>query len=1096
MAVGALLILLSTVPCLGQFSGQVQGNVQDASGAVVPNAQVAITNQATGIAQNSTSDAFGNYIFVSLAPGSYMIRATAPGFTNGEIQFSLETKQTRTIPIKLVMASVSAKVEVTSVIQGVDTADSRNQLTITSKELEPLPLQANSMFSIMDTIPGVVGTGNLSSGSLYANQSGSPAGIGSPIDNVDTVVFNDVVAMGRGYTSNQYLLDGIDITNPTRDGVASYLPNPDAIQESTFQVNTFDVEHGRSSAIQTVMTTKAGTQQFHGQASWYYYNQHFWNASEFARNYSPFHTNNESITVGGPILPHHQFFFFVAVEPIRGSSSTGNSSITYNDPAFTQWAVQNFPQTVGTQLLQRYPITKAINLTSVAQTAQEIFPGTCGTPATFNLPCSLAVIDNGVFNASPARNGLQWSFRIDKSFARDRFYFSYLNTNVTIQNLALRPAFDTTTVEPGAPWQVGWTHTFNERTLNEAGFGVAPVAGNNDRGGEAKVPSVNVTGIGAGFGVGFANGKYVQHDYHWREVLTRIQGEHAIKIGYQGGHANEYTNFNIPGSNPTFSFTSPLDLVTDNPYTESGVAYNPVTGKQGAGSWDNSITVNALFIQDSWRIKPNLTLNYGLRWDDYGNAHGVGGHTLPNFYTGSGATFDQQVANGSIINNNKIFNHAQTGWGPRAGFAWDPTKDGKWVVRGGIGVYHDWVSLGAQEVNTYNNPPGAFSPIFFSNGSTAAPIFGLGTSNTFPFGFTYPVPATTTLDSKGGLVGDQVAVGGVDPNLPISSTINYTVAAEREMSANLVAGVEYQGSHTYNEYWGFGQSGNEAYGFNINKYAGDLYIHASTSPTGLNSSFGAITYTGSGVTATYNGIVFSLRGRYKHGFVNASYGYSHAADDAQVYPTNNISQYYNTSLFNAPSHFSLAWNYNIPSYENGRVLGLLLGGWALSGTTVLQSGRPWVVYTSNPFEPIITTNTDGSKTVTGLLPNSGDYNGDGFNYDFPDVKSYSIRTSRNARLHTGVFLPGQFTQPSVLGAEGNEIVNRFRSPAYLNTDLALMKTIPIHEQYQVKFGGDYFNAFNHPNLLPQIQNLADPNFGKCVSQTNPRWLQIFVKFVF
>jgi hypothetical protein len=1095
MALMTLILSFGAGTCLAQFSGQVQGNVQDASGAAVPNAQVSITNAATADTRQTNTDTQGNYIFLSLSPGSYSVRVTANGFADAETRFTLGTEGTQNIPFRLAPASVSTKVEVTSVVQGIDTADSRNQLTLTSKTLETLPLQANSMFSIMDTIPGVVGTGNLSSGSLYANATTAPVGIGAPIDNVDTVVFNDVVAMGRGYTSNQYLLDGIDITNPTRDGVASYLPNPDAIQESSFQVNTFDVEHGRSSAIETVMTTKYGSQQFHGQASWYYSYEDLWNATEFGRDYAPFHTNNISATLGGPILPSHRFFFFVAVEPIRGSSSTGDSVVTYNDPAFTQWAVQNFPNTVGTQVLQSYPVGKAVKLTSVAQTAQDIFPGTCGTAATYNLPCGLPMVDDGVFNASPGRNGLQWSFRIDKSFDKDRLYFSYLNTGVTIQTLGARPAFNTTTKEPGTPWQLGWTHTFNERTLNEAGFGAAPVSGNDSIGGEAKVPTINVTGI-TGFGVGFANGKYVQHDYHWREVLTRIQGKHTIKVGYDGGHANEYTNFDVPNSNPTFSFTNPLNLVTDNPYTETGIAYNPITGKQGGGSWDNSISTNAIFVQDAWRVKPNLTLNFGLRWDDYGNAHGVGGHSVPNFYLGTGSTFDQQVANGAIIDHNKIFNNSQLGWSPRFGAAWDPFKNGHWVVRGGFGMYHDWVTLGAQEVNTYNNPPGTFSPVFFSNGSTAAPIFALGTSNTYPFGFTYPTPTTTTLDSKGGLVGDQVAVGGVDPNLPISTTFNYTVAAEHELTGRLIAGVEYQGSHTYNEMWGFGQSGNEAYGFNINKYSGDLYAHASTTPTGLNSSFGAITYTGAGVNSTYNGLVLTLRGQFNHGFFNASYGYSHVNDDSQVYPTNNISQYYGPSNFDAPNHFALTWHYDIPGFEGGRGLGFVLDGWSLSGTTVLQSGRPWSVYTTNPFDPVITTNADGTKTVTGLKPDSGDYNGDGYNYDFPDVQSYKMQTSRNARLHTGVFSAAQFTQPGVLGAEGNEAINRFRAPAYYNSDFVLQKTFRIYENYQFRIGGDYFNAFNHPNLLTEDQNLADPNFGKCIGQTNPRWLQLFGKFVF
>jgi hypothetical protein len=295
--------------------------------------------------------------------------------------------------------------------------------------------------------------------------------------------------------------------------------------------------------------------------------------------------------------------------------------------------------------------------------------------------------------------------------------------------------------------------------------------------------------------------------------------------------------------------------------------------------------------------------------------------------------------------------------------------------------------------------------------------------------------------------------------------------------------------------WGFGQSGNEAYGFDINRYSGDLYQHASTSPTRLNSSFGAINYSSAGAKALYNGVVLSLRAHYQRGFVDATYNYSNAKDNTQVYPTNDIEKYYGTSEVDAPSHFALKWNYELPNYRNERAARLILGGWSISGVTVLQSGRPWSVFTSNPFDPVITT-VNGTKTVTALKPDSGDYNGDGINNDWPDVQSYHIATSRSARLKTGVFTSGQFTQPAILGAEGNEKPDQFRSPAYENTDLVLMKNIPLHERYSIQLRGDYFNAFNHPNLLAPSHNLADPNFGKCTSQLNPRWLQIVAKFVF
>src|SRR5258708_31125963 len=159
------------------------------------------------------------------------------------------------------------------------------------------------------------------------------------------------------------------------------------------------VEYGRASSIQMDMTTKSVTDGVDGTASDYFTNQKLWAGTEFVHNYAPYHSNNASATIGGPIIPHHQFFFFFDIEPLRASTSTGNNTQTYEDPQFASWAKQNFPNTLGTKILNSYPASSATT-TAVTRTAADVFPGTCGTAATYNLPCNMPMIDSGMLNVA------------------------------------------------------------------------------------------------------------------------------------------------------------------------------------------------------------------------------------------------------------------------------------------------------------------------------------------------------------------------------------------------------------------------------------------------------------------------------------------------------------------------------------------------------------------------------------------------------------------------------------------------------------------------------------------------------------------------
>lgn len=1069
--------------CFGQFSGTIQGVVTDPSGAAVPTVNVKLLSAATSVVREVTSNGNGEYQFSSLAPGRYEVSATASGFALLTVTADLQTSQTLNLPLALTLAGSKQAVEVTSQAPIVNTAETRNQMTLETSTLSELPLAGRNMISLVTLAPGAVGVGT--------SAGGSP---GSGVDNFSTETQVDASANGQGSVGNMFVVDGLDITSSIRPGVLNLAPNPDSIQETSIQVNTFAVDYGRASSMQMVMTTKSGTDQFHGSVSDYFSNQHLWAGTEFVHNYAPFHSNNMSATIGGPIIPHHQFFFFFAIEPLWSSSSTGNSVTTIEDPAFTNWASQNYPNTIGTKLLTSYRPTGG-TVTGVTATAAKLFPGTCGTAAAGNVPCSLPMLDTAVFNGTSYRNAKQWNVRIDKYFRSDRLYGNFYKTDLSYGNSTIRPAFTSTNQTYEHAIQVNETHTFSPTTLNEAIFGTGYVEGITPKTGLFSVPVVNVTGLGQGFGTGFAAGDFIQHNYHWRDVLTHIQGSHNIRAGYEGWFGDDVEKFQGPYSQPTFQYNNLINLVQDQPYTESGVAYNPLTGQQTLWDWNAAGRTWGLFVQDTWQVSRKLTVNYGLRWDDFGNPYSRSPQTVfSNFYLGSGSNLNQEVTNGKMSPLPTALKKSMTNeWSPRIGVAWDVTGKGSWVVRTGGGVFHNWPTMANVQEQYRGNPPGLIVPTFYAT-TGVPPLLSFGTSNTTPpFGFTYPSLPPRQLDNAGGLTGLSFNVGAIDPTLRSPIAYTWSFALEHKITNNYAVSAAYTGTRGTGLLSGGGQQTAVSYGVDVNAFQGDLIQNNSLAPTRLNPSFGAIYYTANDRSSRYDAFITSFTGRIgSRGFLNMSYTRSESRDDTQVYPSAlNVQQWYGPSVWDAPNRFSLTGNYQISGVNSGHgVVGHLTGGWSVSGTTIVQSGYPFTVFTYAAFAPL----KNGAGQFIGYAPGSGDFNADGDNNDYPNVTSYNQSTSRQAFLN-GLFSSGNFPTPA-FGTEGNERYGQFRNPMFFQTDASLAKDTNLTERLKLQVRFDFFNLFNRANLYSVDGNLADGTFGKATRQYNPRWIQLSAKFRF
>lgn len=1139
-----LVLLLATVSCYAQFTGGVQGTVQDEKASIVPQAKIVLTNVDTGVTDTALSNSSGVYRFVSLAPGNYTVTTTVQGFATASVSFNLATNEERDVPLTLSVAKVASTIIVTTAAPLIDTSDSRFEQTLGTQALTDLPLPGRNATNVITIAPGVTGTGG-------QNSPGSSTSTNFAPEN-----WVNASASGQGATGNQYIVDGMDVTSTIRPGVLNLTPNSDVLQEVSVQINTYSVDYGRSASIQTAMTTKSGTNAFHGLASEYYQDQNLAARGEFGvpqpTPVNPYHVNNMSFAVGGPVIPHKDFFFFVGYEPYLSLASNGTSLDGFEDPAFVTFAAGAEPNSPEVALMQKYPVARMVN-TKVASTAGSLWSNTLSTPTAqqncangvgnvtaydnVSIPCSTPVFDTGNFNSSSYYNAEQYNIRVDKYFNKDRVYGQFFRDTINNGGPSARPAFAETDKFFTFSLQGNETHTFSANTLNEAAFGYNRIEGIEPATGLYTVPIVNVTQLGTGWGDGFADGDYIQHSYHWRDVLTHIVGTHSFKAGFEAWRSNDIALFAGAYDQPTFQFNNMIDLIANNPYSESGISYNPLSGAYESANYGYKETTFGIFAEDTWKVNRKMTVNYGIRYDNYGNPYvALPGTVLANFHLAAGSNLADQVTNGVMTQQSHVFNHDMN-WvfSPRFGVAYDPTGSGKWVARGGFGLFHNEFTLGNAENGLKGNPPGYIVPTFYNNGSTAAPIFGYGTQNTEPFGFPAPTFVGTTLDAKGGIVGAQNGVGGTSPTMSAPDALDWSAGLEHQLRPNLVASVGYQGSHGYNLVSAGGNTGNTTYGVDVNIFPGDLIQHPAFNSSGvwtgdgiqtrLNTSFGSINYAFNAAYSNYYAFIFALKGNVgAHGFLTASYTRSAAKDDWNNYPEGyvggggtsyNFKQFYSPSPWDAPNRFSLGWSYDIPGLRNGNgFTRRLTSGFNLAATTILQSGNPFYVSAGNPLSLVdtagvtVTQANYQSELAAGhfaFAPNSGNYSADGDNNNVPNVLSYKQKTNRKAYEYTGIvdsgiFTHGQFAAPtfSASGTEGNEKMDQFRNPGYADSDLTVKKTTAISEHTSLELRLDTFNLFNRVNLNGVDANYNDTSaaFGTTSGTMFPRYLQLAARLNF
>jgi hypothetical protein len=634
--------------------------------------------------------------------------------------------------------------------------------------------------------------------------------------------------------------------------------------------------------------------------------------------------------------------------------------------------------------------------------------------------------------------------------------------------------------------QIDYTHTFNSTLLAEGGFAFASVGGANGQDANLKVPNISIVDGTQGFtvGGGWGPGEYRGPNYNWRAVLSWVHGAHTFKFGYDGDHAIEHGDFTPVNVRPNLNFNTLFDLVQDNVYQYTFGAYDPLTGQAGNVVFGGQTNPFGFFAQDNWKLKSNLSLTLALRWDDFTNHTSWGGNGFQfyNLILGSGNSFSEQITNATVQPVSGVFSSSQSNyWSPRVGFAWDPTNSGKWSIRGGVGVYRDWVVLGQSVDEMRNNPPGLIAQTFTNtvtyNGVTTplGDYFALAESGSYPYNFPLPPIAAGSQNPAGGLTGSTPNVTALARDMVPPLAVNYVVGVEHEIPWKLVAGASYSGSRSFDALTGT----------DVNRYAGG-YVNGTINR--LNPNFGVINYVSNENEATYNGMILTLRGNpiTRLNF-QASYTLSHAKNypEAGTRFDQDIGygipdptayfQYYGDANWDVRNRFSLSGLYTLPGFSSGFAK-VLTAGWSVSSIIVAQSGTPFWVYTTG-----------------------ADYNLDGNRWDIPNSPSFGCHVSYGRSAYKGgLFTATDFPGPAA-GTEGNEPRNCYRNPSMVNVDASVAKNTHVPwmgEAGNLQLRFDFLNLFNHPNLGPVDGNMADLTFGKVTSALGARQIQLVARISF
>jgi outer membrane receptor protein involved in Fe transport len=1038
------LLLLSGTLQAQTFRGNINGTITDVSGAVVPGAKVTATDTATSVVHETVSSSAGEFVFGDLPQDIYKIKVEATGFQTTEVNgVQVLTGKTYTLPaVKLSIAQQATTVEVSADALSLDTTSVVQTATLEGQSLQDVPLNGRDFTQLMGTSVSFAGYGN--SGSVNGMRDNQ---LNYTIDGTDNNdLYLNVNAVNQGSIS----------------GIAGVVYPIDALDQYSLQT-TGNSESGRSPGGNLNISTKSGTNAFHGNAYYYNRNEDLAVASPFTAPGSPalpLRNQNFGGSVGGPIW-HDKTFFFLLYEEQKYLVGLSDSA-TEPSPAYQQLALAE---------LSKYEVAPSVVSQNILNTLWEPtliagLPASAGnyssnSPLTGYSHNLVVHLDHNFSEKSHLSAIWYWGQGYADGYAGSLLpdYYQVVpshneNFNVT-WNYTIRPNL-TNQVAAGANF---FTQGFADQLHNQD---LLTLAGLNTGAGITGAPLIEIAGFD-NIGVTPTSGR---NDIMGQvsDILTWTVGKHQIRAGvdYRRAYIDLYYNF---GGRGTFGFGTGGVLgpwANDTSVTDSnvlsladfmaGYAFSPsiTLGTQERFIYTHS---GAAFAQDSWQLTPKLNINLGLRYD----------YQQP-FYTNppNSSIFDPNnggllVAGSGSGAPGYIYNANKINLSPRVGISYQLSNST--VVRANFGIFFDqpagqafYGNLGVSNggANGVNNNPAGSQPNYSIILPTPNPLAPIWTPDQ-----TTPIFTPALGEPTGSNV---VSIYSVDRNFKTPYANLFGLNIEQSLGHAWQLNVGYVGATSRHNL--VLEDVNRS-GLGLDQSTATVTVNENTFTAQQASrpyfsqfpNIGIVNQLNSTSSSNFNALQVTLKSSTWHGLTSQfGYAWSHNLDTASGFytaPQNsfNLDGDYGNASNDIRNHFAAYLNYAIPGFAGPRVL---THGWEVNSTLKFQGGQPINVVSGADNSG--TTEYQDRANITGPALNSD-----------RSVQSYSYAQYLN---------PNSFTVPTY-GTYGNLSRNQIYGPGFEDVDLSLLKNIPIYkERVRAQFRVEMFNVFNRVNLAQPLNNLA------------------------
>jgi len=1154
------ILLIGALTASAQYRAGIQGSILDSQGAAVPDAKVTVTAKDTGLVQETTSDANGVYSVNRLAPGLYTVAIEKTGFKRKVVDdIQIIPEQVNALNVTLDVGQLSESVTVNgSELPAIDTESGQLAGTVDAKQFQKLPSFGRDPFQLLQLAPGAFGDGAQGAGGGTQNLPSTTIGGTGGTDGVFKIENGgQIVANGARTADNNYTIDGVGTTSVTWGGTSVITPNEDSIKEVKIITDNYDAENGRYRGAQVQIISQNGTNNYHGS---FFFKAHRPGLNAYTK-YNGYNNGNVRDnnrfndlggTVGGPVIKNRLFLFF-SYERIDNNAASATTSGWYETPQFRALAASGtnaaafytFPGVVpngGTQVDQSCasiglvegtnchfiagqglnlgsPLTAPVG-TRDAGYLNNLHPGTGGNgsggPENLTTTPDIAFFTN-VVNPNNSTHD-QYNGRVDFNLtskdliAFSMYYVPNSSTSINGNGTRLMNTFNSTYTNRAMAGI--WDHTFsptlvNEARVNAAGWMQKDLASNPKA--PWGLPQVSFNGTGSitlqGYGIGSFNG-FDQWTYAGKDVLTKVLGAHTMKMG---GEFTRLLSVDAPfwSDRPGYSFNNIWDFLNDAPITENA-QFDPQTGVPSALRKDLRNNLWAFFYQDNWKVKPNLTLTMGLRWDYFGAISEKNGK-LATVVFGQGA---DKFSNLYVRTGGTQFNPQKGNFGPQLGIAWSPSRFGghefgnRLVFRGGIGIAYNGISQ-SNTLDSRFNPPFVYNSQTLS-GSDILYINSFPSDVHDPNGYASNPAAITTFNGNNLPVTGRTDLTAFPANWPTTTDYHYTFGADYDLGHQWIASVGYQGSttrHLTDHY--------------------NLYNVGAAQGLMLNQSVSGITYYADDANARFNALLLEVKHNFAKSFmIDAQYRYSHSMDGgsnayAGPYYQWDPSTFYATSDYDTRNAFKLYGIYT-PNFFHSGWEHKVIGGWSISGILNAHSGFPWTpVYNNNEitngYDPVFNFGqfAGGSSNDAGsgnLMPAA--YNG---NFQ-PNYRSsatvdgtpfFTPPTVPQGTLFTCLF-PNPPVAQCPSGQQGFAALptrpgiarNSFVGPSYFDVDATISKTfgLPrmkiIGENGAIEFRANFYNLFNKLNLYNPQTDIMNAHFGEAQNALGARVIEMQARFSF